>query len=94
MSQSRVYLAVFINVRCDHPRTRGMVKVEDRAFADVDKEADVLLAPGIIVLVGKEEEEGVIRLTLTCVAARHQFAGICHSGSEGLASSSRCFVHR
>ncbi len=44
MSESRIHLAVPIDVRCNHPGARGMVEVEHRAFADVDEEADVLLA--------------------------------------------------
>jgi hypothetical protein len=48
--QSRIYLTVFINIRCDHPRARGVVEVEYCALADVDKETDVLLAPGEKVL--------------------------------------------
>lgn len=45
MSQSRIYFAVFVDVGRDHPRARGVVEVDDGAFADVDEEANVLLAP-------------------------------------------------
>jgi hypothetical protein len=51
MSESRIHLAVPIDVRCNHPRARGMVEVEHRAFADVDEEANVLLTPGEDTLV-------------------------------------------
>lgn len=51
VSESRIHLAVPIDVRCNHPRARGMVEVEHRAFADVNEEADVLLAPGEDTLV-------------------------------------------
>jgi len=43
MSQARVNLAVLIDVGSNHPRARGVVEVEDGAFADVDEEANVLL---------------------------------------------------
>ena len=57
VSESRIHLAVSINVRCNHPRARGMVEVEHRTFANVDEEADVLLAPGEDTLV-KENWQG------------------------------------
>lgn len=44
VSQSRIHLAILIDIRRDHPRTRGMVEVKNRAFADIDEEANVLLA--------------------------------------------------
>ena len=44
MPEPRVYFAVFIDVGSYHPGAGGVVEVVDCAFADVDKEADVLLA--------------------------------------------------
>jgi hypothetical protein len=59
MSQSRINLAVPIDVRGDHPRTRGMVEVEDSAFANIDEETNVLLAPEECVSGRNIGEEGV-----------------------------------
>jgi len=55
VSQSRIHLTILIDIRCDHPRTRGMVQVKDRAFADVDEETDVLLTSVIRMLVNIKE---------------------------------------
>ena len=45
MSEPRIHLAVFVDVGRYHPGARLVVQVEDAAFADVDVEAYVLLAP-------------------------------------------------
>jgi hypothetical protein len=57
VSESRVHLAVFIDVGCDHPGAGLVVQVEDAAFADVDVEADVLLAPSKRALVNERIRE-------------------------------------
>jgi hypothetical protein len=63
MSQSRINLTILIDIWCDHPRTRGMVEVKHCAFADIDEEANILLAPKRETSVEATEKEGVIRLT-------------------------------
>ena len=70
-----------------------MVEVEHGAFANIDEETNVLLAPEEI-LVKAIEGGGFIRLTSAYVVVHHQSAGICRSGWEDLASSSRYFVRR
>jgi len=44
VSKSWVDFAIFVDVWCYHPGAGLVVQVEDAAFADVDIEADVLLA--------------------------------------------------
>lgn len=41
-AEARVYLAMTIEVRCKVPGAVAVVEIEDGAFADVDKETDVL----------------------------------------------------
>jgi hypothetical protein len=55
VSQSRIHFTILIDIRCDHPRTRGVVQVKDRAFADVDEETDIFLASVIRMLVNNKE---------------------------------------
>lgn len=43
-AEARVYLAMTIEVRCEVPGAVAVVEIEDGAFADVDKETDVLAA--------------------------------------------------
>lgn len=45
MAETWINLAEFVNVRCHHPATRVVVQVENRALANIDKEANVNLAP-------------------------------------------------
>ncbi len=44
MSKTWVYFAVLIDVGGDHPGAGSVVEVVDCTFADIDEEADVLLA--------------------------------------------------
>lgn len=46
MSKTWVNFTVLVDVWCYHPRTRGVVQVEDCALADVDEETNIFLAPG------------------------------------------------
>jgi len=71
-----------------------VIEVKDCAFADIDEEADVLLAPRKSMLAGLRERKGIIRLTSTYVVVRHQFAGISRSCWVDLALSNKCFVRR
>ncbi len=48
MAESGVHFAVFVNVWSYHPGAGDVVEIEDAAFADVDEEANVSLAPEII----------------------------------------------
>lgn len=46
MSQLRVRLSVFVNVRCRRKGSGEAVQVHYRAFTDVQKDANVALASG------------------------------------------------
>lgn len=43
MSQSRINLAILIDIRSYNPRTGDVVKVEHTTFTDIDEQADILL---------------------------------------------------
>lgn len=47
MAETWVNLAEFVNVRCHHPAARVVMQIEDSALANIDKEANVNLAPRI-----------------------------------------------
>jgi hypothetical protein len=61
MSQTRIDLAVFIDIGSDHPGAGGVVGVEYSAFSDVDEEPNVLLAPKMFVnfVISCSNGEGV-----------------------------------
>lgn len=44
MSQSRIYLSIFINIRSYHPGTTCAVEVKDAAFTYIEEEGNILLA--------------------------------------------------
>lgn len=84
VSEPRVYFAVFVDVGRYHPGARGVVEVEDAAFADVDVEAYVLLAPVFCKLedVAKDMREDKWKegeLTSSYAAAHHQSTAGFHS---------------
>jgi hypothetical protein len=49
MSQSRIHLAIPVNIRGDHPAARRVMQVIDRAFSNIDKQANWIVAPGKLV---------------------------------------------
>lgn len=47
MSQTWINLAKLVNVGCHHPAARVVMQIENRALPNIDKEANVNLAPKI-----------------------------------------------
>jgi hypothetical protein len=44
MSKAGINFSILVNVRCNHPRARLVVDVEDTTLAYVNEETNVLLA--------------------------------------------------
>ena len=47
MPQTWINLAKLVNVGCHHPAARVVMQIEHRALPNIDKEANVNLAPKI-----------------------------------------------